>query len=287
MSSEQPASTSPPEFRRYRRFLSWLVLGFVSLGSAYMLVSVGVSIYRRRNAVPTGAPVGSPASPADLQGCLEEVGVVETGARTPPGELSQPARPLRHRRGPALGGERVVLAGTVEGRRRALPLRRAPQGSARQELGGASRDLRRAQEHRSHLHQGTARFRTTPGAAPGSNARAIESRWANASAPPSPRQLPEPHHHDRSIQRTHTSDPSTPPTSESPIEAAAAAAAAAPRRSRCPCAPVAAVDDAQGPVVRRAGPAPRRAARHRGDGLHRPDAGAGRDLAADPRRAAT
>jgi hypothetical protein len=40
-----------------------------------MLVSVGVSIYRRRNAVPVGAPVGS--SPADLQGCLEEVGVVE------------------------------------------------------------------------------------------------------------------------------------------------------------------------------------------------------------------
>jgi hypothetical protein len=76
MPSEQPASTSsPPEFRRYRQFLSWLVLGFVSLGSAYMLVSVGVSIYRRRNAVPAGAPVGS--SPADLQGCLEEVGVVE------------------------------------------------------------------------------------------------------------------------------------------------------------------------------------------------------------------
>jgi len=53
MPPAQPAS-SPPEFRRYRRFLSWLVLGFVSLGSAYMLVSVGVSIYRRRNAVPLG-----------------------------------------------------------------------------------------------------------------------------------------------------------------------------------------------------------------------------------------
>jgi hypothetical protein len=75
MPSEQ--SASPPEFRRYRRFLSWLVLGLVSLGSAYMLVSVGVSIYRRRNAVPSGAPVGSQASPADLQGCLEELGVVE------------------------------------------------------------------------------------------------------------------------------------------------------------------------------------------------------------------
>ena len=75
MSSEQ--SASPPEFRRYRRFLSWLVLGFVSLGSAYMLVSVGVSIYRRRNAVPLGAPVGSPASPGDLEGCVEELTDVE------------------------------------------------------------------------------------------------------------------------------------------------------------------------------------------------------------------
>ena len=53
------------------------MLGFVSLGSAYMLVSVGVSIYRRRNAVPLGAPVGTMASPADLQGCLEELSVVE------------------------------------------------------------------------------------------------------------------------------------------------------------------------------------------------------------------
>jgi len=78
MSPEQPASTShPAEFRRYRRFLSWLVLGFVSLGSAYMLVSVGVTIYRRRNAVPLGAPVPTAASPAELQGCLEELTVVE------------------------------------------------------------------------------------------------------------------------------------------------------------------------------------------------------------------
>src|SRR5262245_35825229 len=77
MPSEQPASTSPPEFRRYRRFLSWLVLGFVSLGSAYMLVSVGVTIYRRRNAVPSGAPVGALASPAALQGCLADLSVVE------------------------------------------------------------------------------------------------------------------------------------------------------------------------------------------------------------------
>jgi len=77
MPPAQSASTSPSEFRRYRRFLSWLVLGFVSLGSAYMLVSVGVSIYRRRNAVPSGAPVGAVSSASDLQGCLEELVVVE------------------------------------------------------------------------------------------------------------------------------------------------------------------------------------------------------------------
>ena len=77
MPSEQPASASPPEFRRYRRFLSWLVLGFVSLGSAYMLVSVGVTIYRRRNAVPAGEPVALLASPAELKGCLDELTDVE------------------------------------------------------------------------------------------------------------------------------------------------------------------------------------------------------------------
>lgn len=54
------------------------MLGFVSLGSVYMLVSVAVSIYRRRNAVPLGAPIGAMASPADLQGCLEELAAVET-----------------------------------------------------------------------------------------------------------------------------------------------------------------------------------------------------------------
>jgi hypothetical protein len=72
-------SASPGEFRRYRRFVSWFVLTFVSLGSAYLLVSVGVTIYRRRHAVPTGAPVGVVASASDLEGCLEELTDVEQG----------------------------------------------------------------------------------------------------------------------------------------------------------------------------------------------------------------
>src|SRR3954462_12698358 len=99
----------------------------------------------------------------------------------------------------------------MEGRRRALPVQRAPQGSAREELGGASRDLRRAQEHRSHLHQGTATFRTTPGPTPGPNARAIEIGG------------PTHRHHRRRASfwshftmtdpfNDHTSNPPTPPT---------------------------------------------------------------------------
>ena len=75
MSPESPAS--PPEYRRYRRFLSGLVLTFVSLGSCYLLVSVGVTIYRRRHVEPLGAPVG--ASAADMESCAEELTDVEQG----------------------------------------------------------------------------------------------------------------------------------------------------------------------------------------------------------------
>jgi hypothetical protein len=65
----------PAEFRRYRRFLSWLVLSFISIGTTYVLVSVGVTIYRRRHAEPLGAPAGSSA--ADLESCAEELTDVE------------------------------------------------------------------------------------------------------------------------------------------------------------------------------------------------------------------
>jgi hypothetical protein len=70
---------SPSEFRRYRRFVSWFVLAFVSIGSAFLLASVGVTIYRRRNAVPAGAPVGRVATDADLETCHEELTDVEQG----------------------------------------------------------------------------------------------------------------------------------------------------------------------------------------------------------------
>lgn len=77
MASE--SAPAPGEFRRYRRFVSWFVLGFVSLGCGYLLLSVGLTIYRRRHALPSGTPVGTVASPADLESCAEELTDVEKG----------------------------------------------------------------------------------------------------------------------------------------------------------------------------------------------------------------
>jgi hypothetical protein len=74
------ASPAPAgEFRPYRRFLSRLILTFVSLGSVYLLLSIGVSIYRRRNAVPSGTPIGTAATEADLVSCLDELNDVTQG----------------------------------------------------------------------------------------------------------------------------------------------------------------------------------------------------------------
>ncbi|MDB4981902.1 MAG: hypothetical protein JWM82_2654 [Myxococcales bacterium] len=76
--SSDPAA-SPGEFRRHRRFVSWFILSFVSLGSVWLLASVGVTIYRRRHAVPAGALVGTIASASDLQDCQDELTDVEQG----------------------------------------------------------------------------------------------------------------------------------------------------------------------------------------------------------------
>jgi hypothetical protein len=82
-SSPTPTSTDAPatpgEFRRYRRFVSWLILTFVSLGTAYLLVSVGVTIWRRRNALPSGMPVGATVTAGDLESCQQELWDVAHG----------------------------------------------------------------------------------------------------------------------------------------------------------------------------------------------------------------
>ena len=76
-----PSSTppTPGEFRPYRRFVSLFILTFVTMGSIYMLVSVGVTIYRRQNAVPIGSPVGASASDDEIESCQEELSDVADG----------------------------------------------------------------------------------------------------------------------------------------------------------------------------------------------------------------
>jgi hypothetical protein len=75
--SPEPSSSSPTagEFRPYRRFVSLFILTFVTLGSIYMLVSVGVTIYRRQHAVP----VGGVASEDEIDTCHEELSDVADG----------------------------------------------------------------------------------------------------------------------------------------------------------------------------------------------------------------
>jgi hypothetical protein len=77
--SAEPSSQTPGEFRPYRRFVSLFILTFVTLGSIYMLVSVGVTIYRRQHAVPLGSPVGVVTSEAEIESCHEELTDVADG----------------------------------------------------------------------------------------------------------------------------------------------------------------------------------------------------------------
>jgi glutathionyl-hydroquinone reductase len=74
-----PPPASPAEFRPYRRFVSWFVLSFVSLGSFYLLLSVGVSIYRQRHIVLDGAIVSAEITDAELRSCFDELDDVRQG----------------------------------------------------------------------------------------------------------------------------------------------------------------------------------------------------------------
>lgn len=77
MPSSQTAA--PTEFRLYRRIVTAFVLLFVSLGSAYLLISVGVSIYRRRHAVPTGERVSVQLTLSEIHGCYEDLDDISQG----------------------------------------------------------------------------------------------------------------------------------------------------------------------------------------------------------------
>jgi hypothetical protein len=74
------SAASPGEFRQYRRFLSVVILTFISVGSLYLLTSVGVTIYRRQYATtPVSAPPGGVAPADELENCFEELSDVTQG----------------------------------------------------------------------------------------------------------------------------------------------------------------------------------------------------------------
>jgi hypothetical protein len=67
------AAAAAQEFRPYRRFVSLVALGVIFVGGGYLLVSVGVSIYRQRHAVPSGTPVSAQLSLREQLGCWQEL----------------------------------------------------------------------------------------------------------------------------------------------------------------------------------------------------------------------
>ncbi len=78
-SATSTAAATALEFRPYRRFVSLVALGVIFVGGGYLLVSVGVSIYRQRNAVPTGTQVSAQLSLREMLGCWQELSDVTEG----------------------------------------------------------------------------------------------------------------------------------------------------------------------------------------------------------------
>jgi hypothetical protein len=75
--------TKPPpqEFRQYRRLVSWTILPLIALGSLYLLLSVSVSLYRRRHARPAGDAISAQVSRAEMAGCFGELREVSVALR--------------------------------------------------------------------------------------------------------------------------------------------------------------------------------------------------------------
>ena len=76
-------STKPPpqEFRQYRRLVSWTILSLIALGSLYLLLSVSVSLYRRRHALTTGDAISALVSNAEMASCFRELRDVSVALR--------------------------------------------------------------------------------------------------------------------------------------------------------------------------------------------------------------
>ena len=75
--TKQPAQ----EFRQYRRLVSWTILSIIALGSLYLLLSVSVSLYRRRHALPAGDEISARVSQREIASCFGELRDVSVALR--------------------------------------------------------------------------------------------------------------------------------------------------------------------------------------------------------------
>jgi hypothetical protein len=75
------AKHSPQEFRQYRKLVSWTIFSVICFGSVYLLVSVGVGLYRHRHAIPAGDPISATASGAEMAGCFDELRNISVALR--------------------------------------------------------------------------------------------------------------------------------------------------------------------------------------------------------------
>jgi hypothetical protein len=76
-----PTKSPPQEFRQYRRLVSWTILPIIALGSLYLLLSVSVSLYRRRHALPAGDAISVQVSNAEMASCFGELREVSVALR--------------------------------------------------------------------------------------------------------------------------------------------------------------------------------------------------------------
>ncbi len=75
------AKHSPQEFRQYRKLVTWTILSVIAFGSIYLLVSVGVGLYRNRHAIPVGNQVSVTVSHEEMVSCYSELRDIAVGLR--------------------------------------------------------------------------------------------------------------------------------------------------------------------------------------------------------------
>ena len=79
MSKESNAAPPQADYGKYRRIISGLILAMATVGTTWVMVSVGVTIYRRSRIEPGTSRVSQTATTAELESCRAEVADIALG----------------------------------------------------------------------------------------------------------------------------------------------------------------------------------------------------------------